>query len=520
MAERPYRINDRRGVSTWGDQFRYPVTHHVDAARESIQRERFTDANRDASALLNPTDRKRMLTVGRTLYARDPVIQGCLNQMADLAAAVVEPQSEAKDEGWAESAEWWLYDNDRWIDVRGGPYTMSSIDRLIVLSCYRDGDIGVLLTENSVGDSRIQLIPAHRIGCRELASQPQPVKGGPFDGASVCDGVILGPANETIGYRVLGATDKEDRDYSQTDMRLIFVPYYSDQIRGFSRLGAAALGIQDVHESRRLQLVKQKKVAGKSVIEHNETGMVDPGKATIFADGAVPDSAGEKGKAIYGEAIGPGETTYFRSGSNSRLEVLESNTPTANEQEFSADVIRQAVHALGWSVDFWLNPTKAGGAQMRVVVDGINKTLDSIRRDVVAPVRKWVDPWRIARAIKAGHLKHNDDWWRWEYQFAARLTADRKYDADVAIAELNRGIRTQRQVCAERGTWWRDNNANKAEELRDQLRHAEAISKEFGITIQEAMVNLGMIHPMQFMTTNAALQNEGKLAAESGGDDQ
>lgn len=519
MAEKPYKINDRRGIATWGDTFRHQVLNFVDAAKLSIQREHFLDANKDASALLNPTDRKRMLTVGRTLYARDPVVQGCLNQMADLATATVHPQSESEDIAWGEAAEAWLYENDRWIDVEGPPRTMSTIDRLIVLSVIRDGDVGVLLTENAEGDSRIQLIPGHRIGCRDYSGAPAVVKGGPFDGASICDGVILGPSNEAIGYRVLGATEKEDKDYRIKDFHLIFRPFYVGQHRGFSWLGAAAIGLQDAHESRRLQLMKQKKVAGKSVIEHNESGGPPLGDVEIITEGSEATSTAAATTPVYGESIRAGEVSYFRAGSNSKLEVLESNTPTTNEQEFTADIIRQAVHAIGWSVDFWLKPNSTGGA-MRVVVSGINQTLDMLRRDIICHVRKWVDPWRIARAINSGRLPSNPDWWRWEYQFAARQTADAKYDSDVSINELNRGIRTQQQVCAERGIWWQDAARQKARELEEQLTHAKAISAKFGISIQEAMANLGLVHSMQFLTANAAIVNEGKQDSGTGGNDQ
>lgn len=510
MAEKPYKINDRRGLYTWGDSFRSQVPSFVDAALQSIQREQFADANKDASALLNPTDRKRMLTVGRTLYARDPVVQGCLNQMADIATATVHPQSEAEDLAWGEAAEAWLYDNDRWIDVEGPPKTMASIDRLIVLSVIRDGDIGVLLTENAEGDSRVQLIPGHRVGCRDYLGPSSVIKGGPFDGALISDGVILGPSNEAIGYRILGATEAQDRDYSIRDFRLIFRPFYVGQHRGFSWLGAAAIGLQDAHESRRLQLMKQKKAAGKTVIEHNETGGPGPGDATIVKPGQEATSSTAAAAPVYGEEIRGGEVSYFRAGSGAKWQIPENNTPTGNEQEFTADVIRQAVHAVGWSVDFWLNPTNAGGAQMRVVVSGINQTLDMIRRDIVCQVRKWVDPWRIARAINAGRLPANPDWWRWEYQFAARQTADAKYDSDVSINELNRGVRTLAQVCAERGIWWQDATRQKARELREQLIQAKALAAEFGISIQEAMANLGLVHSMQFLTANAAIVNEGK----------
>ena len=73
---------------------------------------------------------------------------------------------------------------------------------------------------------------------------------GQFKGRRIIDGVIVGDSMQTLGYRVLGESAEQDADYSVNDMRLHFHPKYSDQVRGFSWLGASAIGIQDTHESR------------------------------------------------------------------------------------------------------------------------------------------------------------------------------------------------------------------------------------------------------------------------------
>ena len=165
-----------------------------------------------------------------------------------------------------------------------------------------------------------------------------------------------------------------------------------------------------------------------------------------------------------------------------------------NQREFSADVIRKAIHAMGWSVDFFLDATRIGGASMRVVVDNINATLDTLR-SITVRRRKWIDAWRIAKAIKNGRIPHNDEWWKWEYQFASRITADRKYDSQTTINEMVSGVGTQADACASKGLWWQDVNKQKERELEDKLTRAQAIADKFKITIQEVMPHLGLIHP-------------------------
>ena len=433
------------------------------------------------------------MTVGRYLYQRDPIVTGCIDQMAGLAAQVVTPQFDGEDTDWGNLAESWLYENDKWIDVRGHAYNMHDQDELILAHIIRDGDIAELLTEDEDGNPKTQLILGHRIGCRGYMYEDK-IKSGPFSGQRILDGVILGDSMEAIGFRVLGDNLDADRDFSVNDMRLHFRPKYADQVRGFSWLGAAALGIQDVHESRRLELIAQKNFAGRTVIEHNETGTPDSGTATIITAGVEATATEEATAPVYGQSIEGGAVTYFRAGSNSKIEIPVGDRPTMNQREFAEGIIRQAIHSLGWSVDYALDPTKAGGANMRIVVENCNRTLD-ILRGILTKRRKWVDAWRIAKAIKNGRIPQNPDWWKWEYQYAARLTADKKYDSQTDINEMTSGVGTQADACARKGLWWQDVNKQKERELRDKLTRAKAVAADFGITIQEAMVHLGLIHP-------------------------
>ena len=499
MAAKSYKFIDRRGTNAGLNYFGATLTGFADASKVSVQREQFENANRDSRALVGAEDRRRLLTVGRHLYQRDEVVMGVLDQMASLATKIVTPQFDGEDTEWGTVAESWLHENDKWIDVRGWPFCMSDQDRLIALQVIRDGDIAEIITEDENGDPKTQLIPAHRIGTRSYSYGDEEVKSGPFKGRRIIDGVIVGDSLETLGYRVMGDKPEQDVDYSVNDMRLHFHPKYSDQVRGFSWLGASAIGIQDTHEARKLELIAQKNFASTTVLEHNETGQADGGLGTILAPGTEATTTEVAIAPIFGQAIEGGTTRYFRAGSNSKWEIPVGDRPTMNQREFSADVIRKAIHAMGWSVDFFLDATRIGGASMRVVVDNINSTLDTLR-GITVRRRKWVDAWRIAKAIKNGRIPHNDEWWKWEYQFARRITADRKYDSETNINETTAGFGTQADACAASGLWWQDVNKQKERELRDKLTRAKEIAAEFDITMQEAMVHLGLLHPMQLFT--------------------
>lgn len=519
MAEKPYKFTDRRSTSAGWSRFNSTLQGFQDAAKDSIGREQFPMADKDSSALFGRWDRIKLMTVGRYMYARDPIIQGSVDQVSRLTTAIVTPQFDGEDIKWGQTAEDWLYENDRWIDVRGWPYTMNDQDRLIIHHIIQDGDIGELLTEDENGNPKTQLIPAHRIGMRSsVYGGRERVVGGKFDGALIVDGVILGDSFDVLGYRVLGDKKEDDRDFSVNDMRLHFIPKYADQFRGFSHLATAAIGIQDVHESRRLELLAQKLLASTVIVEQNETGGPDPGHANIVVPGNEGSATSESTAPVYGKEINGGETKYFRSGSQSKLEVLTGDRPTVNQREFSAELVRQAIHGIGWSVDYALDPTKAGGAQMRIVVENCNRTLDFLRK-VTEKRRKWVDGWRIAKAIKSGWIAASNDWWRWEYQFAARLTADKKYDSEVDINEMVSGVGTQSGACARRGFWWEDVNKQKERELRDKLTRAKSIASEFGLSIQEIMPHLGMLHSNELSAVASLKMSDSKSDQKNTGNE-
>ena len=106
-----------------------------------------------------------------------------------------------------------------------------------------------------------------------------------------------------------------------------------------------------------------------------------------------------------------------------------------------------------------------------------------------------MDGWRISKAVNAGFLQFNSDWWKWEYQFAQRKTADKKYDSDVDVNEFRAGFSTLRDVCARRGEWYQDVIAQKSQELDMLMEQAKAIASKFGVPLEYALDRLSLTVP-------------------------
>jgi len=297
-----------------------------------------------------------------------------------------------------------------------------------------------------------------------------------------------------------GAENGTHQDVSARDMFLSYQIESPDQIRGISTLGASCFDWQDISEARRFELIAQKLGASIGVIETNETGEADKSKkllsrsSTANFDQTDANTKTHLSKTAT-ETIDGVTVRYHRAGSGSKIEAFQNDRPTSNQAAFRDDVIREALHGIGWSFDFSYNPTKIGGAPMRVVVDRINRKLECIRTDVVQPAQTRVDGYRIASVMdnpartdkKLVLFPFNEDWFRWSYQGPAKLTADAKYQSSVDIEERRSGLKTLAKAVAERGDYWKDVRQQSQVEASDLLERAQELSKKFNISIELAI---------------------------------
>jgi capsid protein len=340
-------------------------------------------------------------------------------------------------------------EHDKICDVRGPPFTMDVWKRSLVISALRDGDKGTLLTENTGGYPMIQSIPAHRIG---WFSSEAVVEGGEFDGARMIDGVIVNDYGRPMAYRIYDETGDEFTDFSANDMLLTFLPDWDDQARGISALAASAFDWQDIAEARRLELLSQKLNASIGMIEENETGEADENGGLT-----IPATTGTEIAGVRLEKASGGlEVRYFKAGAGQGLKPMVNDRPTANQKEFSETIIRSALNGIGWSPDFSLDPSKVGGASMRVVVAKINSTIGILQRFILSPACRRVDGWRISKAIELGLLPDDPDWFKWKYQGPAKITADEKYQSSVSIEEMRSNLTSLKTEAEKRGGFWED----------------------------------------------------------------
>ena len=502
----PYRINDRRSSTGFVNN------RLIEAATQTQDRKTVGMLDQDVHKSVTSYGRRVLMTLGRHMFWRYPALQASILEQANLAVGSFIPQFTGKDKAWGELAEDALREWHKIMDVAGHPYDFDSFLQGKVVSPIVDGEDFTLLTENQEGYPLVQVIPAHRVGSKTQANgqvavvkytgsqmfidgilvdanRPYQIETELTFETPVVDGVVVDYYGRALAYRVYngGEFSAEYQDISARNLFPSFCPMIAGQVRGFSLLASSVFDWQDMHEWGRFEMLAQKIFSSQTLVETNESGEADSAKDIISAS-ATRDSSGNK-TALDVQQLDGGTIRYLKAGSGSTVEAFKYDRPGASSQAFIKNKLRDAFRGTEWDVFFSLDPQAVGGAPMRVIVEKINAVLEK-RRKLVRKACSRVDGYAISRFIKLGILPPNDEWYKWEYQGPGDVTADKKYDSDVALQEISQGIGTRKKAIAARGEYIEEVDEQREREADSDLERAGRLAKKHGITIQEAIVIL------------------------------
>lgn len=484
-AQAPYKFTDRRRWAPGASQM-------LEAARPSQQRKSHIGFDRDTPRLIHGSDRRSLMSIGRWLYWNDAIVRGAVNDMATIASGHLSMQFVGEDAEWGQQAEDWLAEHDRFCCIRGYPYTMQVLTRLVVIHRIVDGDCFFILTEGQNGYPLLQFIPANRVRGDFSKAGMNPLgesANAPWADYPVTDGVITDDYGRALAYRVYDDQTQMFTDIDAANMVHVYGVEAGDQNRGVSALAASIGDLTDLGETRKFELIAQKLGSAISVVEHNETGTAPEDASVII--GGDDSTEGDSKPPVYGQEMLGGEVRYFRAGSGSKLDTLNFDRPTNNQREFAREIARNALHGLGWSIDYSLDPSRVGGAAMRIVVEKLNRTMGDLREHTLFPFRRRVDGWRVAKAEKAGLLPSSsgNDWRSWMYKGAPDLTADAMYSAQVMELELSKGLTSEAVECNKRGADWEnvmDQKIAYSVRLRDKCAAAGIDPSEVRIIAKQS----------------------------------
>jgi len=384
-----YRVIDRRGTSNGYYSGANTLIH---GATQNAQRTVIPFLDKDTHRTVSNLGRRTLMSIGRWLFWNFPAISGAILEQAMFASENFQPQFWGEDKDWGDEAEAWLLEWEKVCDTQGWPYDMNSYREILVASDLREGDIATLLTETEDHYPQIQVWPAHRIASDSASGKVE--TPGLFNGARLCDGVILNDYRRAIGYRLVDEGGNYLQDVPAQNMFLSFIPKMPDQVRGFSGLASAVFDCQDLKESKYWELIAQKAAAAIALLETNPTGDVDESRAVIKTRATHTAATGAK-ETLDTQELSGGLFRYFKSGTGSDLKAFSYDRPGQNVLTYQDQILRDAFQGLEWSMFFSTDPTKVGGASMRVVVEKINRVVRK-RQRMIAQALKRVHGYAIA----------------------------------------------------------------------------------------------------------------------------
>ncbi len=506
MASAPYKIIDKRSSAGYSSTNRL-----IESAIQTADREAAPLLDYDVHRTISNLGRRTLMSLGRSIFWKFPALQGMILEQANLAVSTFIPQYTGANKAWGKMAEQVLADWHKVMDIAGWPYDFDSFLQSLVIAPIIEGETFTLLTETPDGYPLIQTIPSHRVGSRLSAAIVARVKfegrnlwidgklvddSRPYEATSVIefdarliDGVIVDDYSRAIAYRVYEDNFASGAyvDIPSRNFFPAFCPIATGQVRGFSLLASSAFDWEDMHEWKRFEMLAQKVFSTRTLIETNETGDVDSAKAivrtaaTFDADGNKTDLDVQK---LYGGTI-----QYLKAKTGSDIKAFGYDRPGTGSREFLKGTLRDAFRGTEWDMFFSLDPQAVGGAPMRVIVEKINSVLAK-RRKLVGKCCRRTDGYALCKFMNLGILPWDDDWYKWEYQGPGEVTADKKYDSDVDIQEISRGIGTRKRACAVRGLYLEEVDAQREAEADADLAAASRLSKKHGISIQEALAVL------------------------------
>jgi capsid protein len=397
---------------------------------------------------VSATEWRQLVAASRKLYANLGPAKGAISDKAMYSVGRAwQPEFRGQDTAWGQRATEWL--SQEWYgvaDARGPNYDFVTVLFLLSISVDRDGDVAILLTEQTDGYPAIQVIPAHRIGSRSYDTE---VKGGRYNGLPIRNGVIFNRSGRPVAYRLLGDSEKTDRDVSARDVIHIFEPEWYDQARGFPGFTHAINDLRSLMTTQGYEEKAAMLASELGLVEHNMTGMPNP-EDPEFALTASDVQPAQGATGLTTQTLAGGAYRYFQAGTGSKIEIVKNDRPGQSWESFMDRLIRNAMVGLGWPYEMAWDVSKLGGANTRLCVAKAMRSVED-RQDLLRPVAKRCVGYAIAKAINLGVLPQSDDWWKWDFSLPPRLTVDFGRDSNADRADYEAGIRTLTDILAEQG---------------------------------------------------------------------
>lgn len=461
------------------DPFGHPVSSRILHASQGGRRNRpyWPSSLQDNKSDIPFIDWRTAVSYSRRLYANDGLVKGAIDNLAQHAIGRAwNPQYTGRDAAWGKDAQRWL--EEEWFgvcDVRGENFDFKTNLFNDSVALDTDGDFAFILTETEGGYPQTQHIPAHKIGQRDYAETV--VKKGPLAGYSITHGIITNKFGRCVGIRVLGDTEKDDRDEIASNIGFCFNATRADQVRGLPAFAHAINELRDAWQAQQYEQITHQLASSISLVETNETGGIDPNDPTVSLGYAATESSGA---GITTQMYDGGLIRYLKSNSGAKLEEFASNKPGADWESFQDRIIRKALVGMGWPYSLsWKSENLKGPAERSQIELARVTIMD--RQDLLSRVALRQIRYALAKAMKSGIIAKSSDWWRWTFTMPAKFSIDHGRDGISRREDYLLGLRNMSDILGELGGNLETHSAQRKSEISALIKDAQDISAQSNV---------------------------------------
>ena len=414
---------------------------------------------------LSDYDWKELLGFSRQLFAQMPNVGAAVVQKNIYAVGDAwRPHYKGEDAKWGQEAEEWLI--QEWYpnaSLRGGVFDFGTELFLSGISYDVDGDDLMILTDDGdTGIPKLQFVSSAEIGSRKSE-----VKGGEYDGAKMCNGILVDRNKTLIGVNVLGEKPDDDMIISARDGQFLYEPEFRCFHRGVPRMAKAILEAFDWQDVNQLIKRQIKLNSSQGLIKKTVTGEPSPDSDLVVPrnESTDPTAAFAAPESIKVEKILGGEITYLQAGTDEEIKAFEHSTPHANVVNFQDSQERLCMNALLWFFEL-LNPKDLRGACVRLIQDQARHSIWNRQKTLKKRARRAVQ-YAVAKAMELGLISKNrngGDFLKWTFNMPAQITVDAGYDEDADRQNLAWGTTTMSAVTEKKGKFWKDTRRQLVEE--------------------------------------------------------
>lgn len=427
---------------------------------------------------------RKQLAFARQIYTNCGEIRGPVLERATLAnsggwqphhvgqrtpKAVV-----AKYEEWLES---WM----RVCDIRGEPYDFCTDMFLASVMLDRDGEAPFRTVRDAAGNPRIQWVANHRIYSHwnTYTVLEQTLRDGspnPYYGMKFNNGVVYDDLSRPVAYFVLDESLMMNQSITgewvpTNSMAVAYNPDWCDQGRGVTAFAHAIRRIFDTDDIHGYLLLGIKRDSALAIIRSSQEGRVD--KAAEIIKGGLNGA----GTAISLEEMGGG--ALWDVGVNSRGQALANyqiapvQNPRAEAQEYLESIYIGAYQGMNWPYEFSRLSREAKGANIRVTVEKINRSIGN-QFNSLCKIAKRKVKFAMGTAVARGELPPGE-WWAWEFPQPPEMTADKYHELQEAREEYKLGSTALQLTLSQRGLRMDKIRDMRDADLDDMLSRCKAL---------------------------------------------